>query len=67
MKITEKKLILAVAVFLAFITASRLLWMKYLSTWDYPDPPTAADGVLDLRHVEWNSHQTLELNGEWRF
>jgi hypothetical protein len=25
------------------------------------------DGVLDLRHEEWSSHQTLKLNGEWWF
>jgi len=41
--------------------------MRYLDTWNYPDPPAVTDGVLDLRGMKLNDRQTLELNGEWMF
>ena len=64
---TGKKLMMAAAVFLILITGARLLWMKYLSAWNYPDPPQVKNGVLDLGDLELNDHKTLELNGEWLF
>jgi len=62
-----KKPLLTIAVFIAIMTAVRLGWNDYLNTLDYPDPPAAKDGVLDLRGFAFNPRQTLTLNGEWEF
>ncbi|MNO36291.1 Sensory/regulatory protein RpfC [compost metagenome] len=64
---TLKKPLIAVIVFILFITAVRLVWMNYLTTMDYPQAPAAQEGVLDLRNFSFTGHQTLQLKGEWTF
>ncbi len=58
---------LTIIIFLILITTIRLLWMSFLTKLDYPQQPVASNGVLDLRGIEFNSKQTLQLNGEWEF
>lgn len=62
-----KKPLLTVVIFVISILTIRLLWSQFLNTLDYANPPTAQDGILDLRHFSFNQRQTLELNGEWEF
>jgi len=56
-----------IIIFLILITTIRLLWMGFLTKLDYLEPPIASNGILDLRGMEFNSKQSLQLNGEWGF
>ncbi|MFP7473354.1 ATP-binding protein [Niallia taxi] len=66
-KMQNFKWTLIIMLFLAFIVSIRLLWMGFLTNLDYPHQPLAQNGTLDLRSMEFNSKQTLQLNGEWEF
>lgn len=56
-----------IVVALLVVTAVRLLWMSFLTTFDYAEKPVAVQGVLDLRGWEFSQYQTLRLDGEWEF
>lgn len=56
-----------ILVALLAVTAVRLLWMSFLTTFDYAEKPVAVQGVLDLRGWEFSGYQTLRLDGEWEF
>ncbi|NRR03928.1 response regulator [Brevibacillus sp. RS1.1] len=56
-----------IVVALLVVTAVRLLWMSFLTTFDYAEKPVAVQGVLDLRGWEFSEYQTLRLDGEWEF
>jgi len=56
-----------IIVALLVVTAVRLLWMSFLTTFDYAEKPVAVKGVLDLRGWEFSDYQTLRLDGEWEF
>lgn len=56
-----------ILVALLVVTAVRLLWMSFLTTFDYAEKPVAVQGVLDLRGWEFSDYQTLRLDGEWEF
>ncbi|MBP2241580.1 sensor histidine kinase YesM [Cytobacillus eiseniae] len=56
-----------IIVFFIAITAIRMLWMNFLTTFDYSQNTIAKQGVLDLRGWAFSSTQTLPLNGEWEF
>lgn len=62
-----RKPLLLIVIFIMLITAVRLIWMNFLNTLDYPNPPAAKDGILDLRNFSFNERQTLKLDGEWEF
>lgn len=67
LKTKKKKWALIILIFLMSITAIRLIWMNFLTTFEYPQSPSAEQGTLDLRGVELSDNQTLLLNGEWEF
>lgn len=52
---------------LLFITLIRLLWLNFLTTFEYADIPLAKNGELDLSDVAFSNEQKLSLNGEWEF
>ena len=56
-----------IIVALLAVTAVRLLWISFLTTFDYAEKPVAVKGVLDLRGWEFSDYQTLRLDGEWEF
>lgn len=56
-----------IVVALLIVTAVRLLWMNFLTTFDYAEKPVAVKGVLDLRGWKFSEYQTLRLDGEWEF
>lgn len=68
-KIESKKLkwTFIIIAFLIIITIIRVIWMNYLTTFEYPHNPTAEQGILDLRGWEFTDRQSLLLNGEWEF
>ncbi|MBO9609806.1 MAG: response regulator [Paenibacillaceae bacterium] len=63
----NKKLLLTIVIFVIMVTAVRFLWMNFLTLLDYSNPPSAKDGVFDLRGFHFNDHQTVQLNGQWEF
>ncbi len=66
-RLKKIKWVLIIVVFLITITALRLTWMHYLSTFTYPNAPVAEKGILDLRGMEFTDRQTISLKGEWKF
>lgn len=62
-----KKRLLTILISLIIITVIRLLWLSFLTTFDYPEQPLAKEGMLDLRGVQLSNKETLRLNGEWEF
>lgn len=61
------KWILYIIMALVAITALRLVWLQFLTTFDYVEKPVAEQGVLDLRGWEFTDRHTLRLDGEWEF
>lgn len=66
-KLNSYKWVLIITLFLIGITGFRLVWNDYLTNFDYEQKPFAENGVLDLRDLNFNDTQTLQLNGEWEF
>lgn len=62
--ITKRKIILIVALFLAFLTAFRFMWLHFYAS---PHHPFAAEGVLDVRDWDAFNDHSLSLDGEWEF
>lgn len=63
---TKKKIVI-ITFSLVAVTVGRLLWLQYLSTFDYKEQINITDGVLDLRDIELTSRETMRLDGEWAF
>lgn len=63
-KITNKKIVSVVCIFLLLLTIFRLLWMFYYQT---PGQPTVKNGVLDLRNWQFEENDTFSLDGDWLF
>ncbi|MCH1624136.1 ATP-binding protein [Ferdinandcohnia quinoae] len=63
----RKKWILLIITFLIAITSIRLVWMNFLTKFDYDNNPPVVNGVLDLQGMKLSNNQTLTLNGEWEF
>lgn len=59
--------VVTVIVALVMITAIRLIWFVFLTTFDYDEKRLAQEGVLDLRNFSFTDKETLRLDGEWEF
>lgn len=67
LKQRKRKWITIIICSLLVVTALRLVWLHFLTTFDYTEEPVAVQGVLDLRDWELTGHQTLQLDGVWEF
>lgn len=62
--ITNRKILLIVALFFTFLTAFRFLWLHYYTS---PHHPIASEGILDIRNWDAFNDHSLSLDGEWEF
>lgn len=58
---------LIILIFLISVTAIRLTWMNFLTTFEYQENPEAQQGILDLRGMSFSDKQSFLLDGEWEF
>ncbi|MBD8007403.1 hybrid sensor histidine kinase/response regulator [Bacillus norwichensis] len=63
-RMTNRKILSVVCIFLLFLTVFRLLWMFYYQT---PGQPAVKNGVLDLRNGQFEESDTFSLDGDWLF
>lgn len=63
-KLSNRKILLIVGIFLVILTGFRLLWVFYHQT---PEQPAVKNGVLDLIHWQSEENSTISLDGDWVF
>ncbi|MCM3112795.1 hybrid sensor histidine kinase/response regulator [Lederbergia lenta] len=61
---SKRRIFLIIGLFIFVLTSFRITWIKFHST---PDHPQAKNGIIDLQDWEFNSEQTISLDGEWEF
>ncbi|RAV22871.1 ATP-binding protein [Paenibacillus contaminans] len=61
---TNRKMILYSLIFLILLTGLRLILLNMSMP---PNHPAPNQGVLDLRHWDFNNNRTIPLDGTWEF
>lgn len=61
---TKNKLLIIIGIFILSLLGIRLLWLGLNTT---PEHPKAIQGILDLRHWEFDNKRSIPLDGEWEY
>lgn len=64
MKRPVRNILLYIFIFIAALTAVRLVWLYMFASADYP---RASDGILDLRGFDLSEGGRITLSGEWEY